>query len=151
MSRCTCLSIERGLLTQASIMPSLKYYNICGRVATSTSSGVPTGESPVESEQANVEDKLRHHHTQLFDQHDVMTRHKMSPLKRCVTKEYGNQNRIYRCRRLASTFACPNFAGLSLVEIPEAAGICDSSTNIAGPQMTHYECLCQCVTLCAPT
>ncbi|GFT34248.1 hypothetical protein TNCV_4130351 [Trichonephila clavipes] len=39
-----------------------------------------------------------------------MTRHKMSPLKRCVTKEYGNQNRIYRCRRLASTFACPNFS-----------------------------------------
>ncbi|GFT33422.1 homeotic protein female sterile [Trichonephila clavipes] len=41
--------------------------------------------------------------------------------RRCVTKEYGNQNRIYRCRRLASTFACPNFTGLSLVEIPEAA------------------------------
>ncbi|GFV09147.1 hypothetical protein TNCV_2489081 [Trichonephila clavipes] len=90
MSRCTCLSIERGLLTQASTMRSLKYYIVFGRITTPTSSDVPTGESPVESYQVNVEDNLRHHHTQLLGQDDVITGHKMSPVKRCFIKEYGN-------------------------------------------------------------
>ncbi|GBN93465.1 hypothetical protein AVEN_263928-1 [Araneus ventricosus] len=36
--------------------------------------------------------------------------------------------------------------GLFLVGIPQTAGVCDQSANIAGPSMTHYGCLYQPVT-----
>lgn len=41
-------------------------FNVCGVITCTCCLGIPTGKSPVESDQTNVETYLRYRHTQLF-------------------------------------------------------------------------------------
>ncbi|GBO09066.1 hypothetical protein AVEN_118104-1 [Araneus ventricosus] len=74
-----------------------------------------------------------------FQLRNVWFQHDGAPAQNIISEAVpgggirGTNNRVWWFPRVASTFTCPDSNGFLPVRIPQTAGVCDPSANIAGP------------------